>query len=574
MEFNNSTTMIKNILRVTFIAVLVNLSITACKKDLGNYKYTPINMITITTDLANVDPLVVVSNDSIVVKQNDSLKVNILLTQTKPTTDLSFEWTVIQNALNLSNPSQYVLGNSQQLKTKILLPPNVYKLVVKVTDKTTGVSFYKNYSLNVDTAPWGNEGWLVLQDQPSHGGCDISIITSRDGVNRGTVYSDLYSLANDHKLPVGTYKMAIMNYGTALRIQKLAFYYPSGGLQVRSVDYKDSSDIHSWFAVPPSTINVEANAVGAITGQYEVLINNGQLSIQTVNSITLKAPPIVFGAPLIGSWPSLSPYIMFNASAGYCTFFDKVDRCFLHINLSNNTLIPSTQPDVANQHWAAYSGGATNLSVTGKGYDLNNIGRNLVYTENAQMTDGSNANPVYYCIFRNTANDSTFLYQFTSGSTGIGNNIVTGRYFLKDATTNVPGVNNASIFAVPAFSTTSVSNVFYYVPGNATNKIYVGNPSYTGTLPATTTAHLGYSFPTGTIIKSMKVFKSGYNAATVPNTESRVLVVATDETANGNGNNVYFINLSNVGEINTTPANVYTGFDKIIDISFKKGLGL
>ena len=69
----------------------------------------------------------------------------------------------------------------------------------------------------------------------------------------------------------------------------------------------------------------------------------------------------------------------------------------------------------------------------------------------------------------------------------------------------------------------------------------------------------------------MKVFKSGY--ATVPSTESKVLVVATDETANGGGHKVYFFNLSATGEINTTPANVYTGFDKIVDIAFKKGLG-
>jgi hypothetical protein len=576
MEVSNSTTMTRNILRFTILAALVILVISACKKDLGNYNYSPANTITITTDMATVDPLVVVSNDSIVVKQNDSLKVNILLSQTKPANDLSFEWTVVQNASNLANPSQYSLSSSQQLKTKILLPPGLYKLVVKATDKTTGVSFYKFYALNVDTAPWGNEGWLVLQDQPTEGGCDVSIITSRDGVNRGSVYSNLYFLANDRKLPVGTYKMGIMNYNNTLRIQKLAFYYPNGGMQVRSSDYKDSSEIRSWFLIPPATINVEGSAIGPITGSNEVMINNGQLSFQIVNSLTLKSPPIVYGAPLVGSWPSLSPYFMFNANGGYCTFFDKVNRCFLHINLSNNTLIPTTQADIPNQHWPAYSGagGASNLTATGKGFDLNNIGRNLVYTENAQMTDGANLNPIYYCFFRNTTNDSTFLYQFTSGSTGIANNIVIGRYFLKDATTNVPGINTASLFAVPAFSTGSLSNVFYYVPGNASNKIYVGNPSYTGTLPATTTAHLGYSFPAGTIIKAMKIFKSGYNAATVPVTESRVLVVATDETANGNGNNVYFINLSNVGEINPTPANVYTGFDKIIDISFKKGLGL
>ncbi|MFL5739773.1 MAG: PKD-like family lipoprotein [Flavisolibacter sp.] len=565
---------IKRILSDTIICTMAALAFSACKKDLGNYDYHAANVITITTDMTKVDPNVVVTNDSIVVKQNDSLKVDILISQTKPSGDLSFEWTIIQAAASVANPSQYHVGSAQQLRTKIQMAPNIYKLVVKVTDKASGVSFYKFYALNVDTSPWGGEGWLVLQDQGS-AGSDISMISTRDGVNRGTIYPNVYSLANDHKLPAGTYKMSVMNYNNSLRIQKISFFYPNGGLQVRSTDYADSSNYTGWFLIPPSNINLQTNTVAPIAGQYELLLNNGSLYYQAVNATSIKTPPIVFGAPVIGSWPSLSPYFMFNASGLYCTFFDKVNRCFLHISLSNNTLIPATQSDVANQHWPTYSGagGASNLTATGKGYDLNNIGRNLIYAENSQMTDG-NINPVYYCIFRSIANDSTFLYQFTSGSTGIVNNSTTGRYFLKDAAVNVPGINTASLFAAPAFSTASVSNVFYYVPGSNKNQIYVCNPGYTGTLPATTTAHLGFSFPAGTVIKTMKVFKSGYNATSVPATESRVLVVATDETANGNGNNVYFFNLTNVGEMNSTPANVYTGFDKIIDISFKKGLGL
>jgi hypothetical protein len=524
--------------------------------------------------MANSNPQVIITNDSIVVRQNDSLIVNIIVTQTQPDHELSYQWIVTQYVSTLGNPTQYVVGTEKQLRAKITMPPNVYRLVVRVTDKKTGVSFYKFYSLNVDTSPWGGEGWLVLQDQPSQGGCDIAMIASRDGVARGTVYSDLYSIANSHKLPVGTNKIAIMNYNNSLRIQKVAFFYPNGGTQVRSTDYLDSNSHEGWFFVPPSPINIQSNAVNPVNGQYEILINNGQLYTQSVNTLTLKSPPIKFGAPVLGSWPSLSPYFMMNSSGLYSTFFDNVNKCFLHLSLSNNALVPA-QADIPNQHWPAYSGvgGVANLTATGKGYDLNNIGRDLVYAENATLVDGA-ANTVYFCVFRNTTKDSTFLYQFTSGSTGIGNNITTGRYFLKDATTNVTGINNASIFAVPAFTASTVSNAFYYVPGNSSNKIYVCNPSYTGTLPATTTSHVGYTFPAGTIIKTMKVFKSGYNAASVPVTESRVLVVATDETANGNGNNVYFLNLTNVGEINSIPANVYTGFDKIIDIGFKKGLGL
>ena len=224
--------------------VLLICLLCSCKKDMGNYDYVDANVITITTDMANVDQKVVVSNDSIILRQNDSLVVNILLSQTKPSNDLAFEWTVTQNAAQIANLPQYFLGNAKQLKTSILLPPGLYKLVAKVTDKTTGVSFYKFYALNVDTSPWGNEGWLVLQEQPAEGGCDISIITSRDGVTQGNVYSNIYSLANGKKLPPGTYKVNALNYGVTGGSQKVSFFYPNGGLQVRSTDFADSS-VHS-----------------------------------------------------------------------------------------------------------------------------------------------------------------------------------------------------------------------------------------------------------------------------------------------------------------------------------------
>src|SRR6478735_10054659 len=222
----------KKVFRYIMIPALIAFVFYSCSKDLGNYDYTDANVITITTDMANVDPAVV--------KQNDSLKINILISQTKPSNDLAYEWMIIQSSSTIGNPAQYVVGNAAQLRTKIILSPNLYKLVVKVTDKTTGVSFYKFYSLNVDTSPWGGEGWVVLQDQAAQGS-DISVITTRDGVVRGNIYPNVYSLANGHKLPTGTYRMNVMNYSNSLRIQKVSFFYPNGGTQVRSTDYLDSS---------------------------------------------------------------------------------------------------------------------------------------------------------------------------------------------------------------------------------------------------------------------------------------------------------------------------------------------
>src|SRR5207249_9473891 len=136
--------------------------------------------------------------------------------------------------------------------------------------------------------------------------------------------------------------------------------------------------------------------------------------------------------------------------------------------------------------------------------------------------------------------DSTFLYQFVA-AIAYANNFTTGRYLLKEAV--VPGINKASIFAVPTFLSLP-GGAFYYVHGTNTNSIYVCNTTYTGTLPATTTSHLGYSFPPGSVIKAMKIFKSVYITTALPANEGKVLVVATDETANGNGITVYFFNFT------------------------------
>lgn len=546
----------KKTLQYVVLLTVILVAIYSCKKDLGNYNYTSGNTIAITTDMATADPLVVISNDSIMLKQNDSLKLNIILTQTKPSTDLAFEWMIIQSVAANSNPTQYVVGNTQQLKTKILLPPNLYKLVVKVTDKTTGVSFYKFYQLNVDTAPWGGEGWVVLQDQLT--GSDISVITTRDGVLRGNIYSNVYSTSNNgNKLPAGTYKVNVINYGTSLRIQKVSFFYPNGGLQVRSTDFADSSLHSSWFLVQPSTINLQLN--GQINGgQYEYQINNNQIYYRRVNASSIQTPPIKFGAPVLGTW-TLSPFVLNNSgSEQFYTLYDQANKCFLLYNMESNTLVPTNRPDVANSHFVNYAGTASALHpTTGSGFDMNNIGRNLVYAENAQPFATTTS---YNCFFRNNTNDSTWLYQFNAGLT-YNNNFTTGRYLLTN--TNVPGINTASLFACPTFLT--APGKFYYTNNN---NIYICTVANL----AASTATIGYSFPAGTIIKAMKVFKSGYTSA--PTTESKVLVVATDETASGGGHKVYFLTLSATGTINATPADVYTGFDKITDIVFKKGLGL
>ncbi|MBV4359260.1 PKD-like family lipoprotein [Pinibacter aurantiacus] len=549
----------KNIWSTLVVAVLTIFIFVACKKDKGNYNYTAINTITVTTDSLNVDASKVITNDSISVKQFDSLTVNVLLSQTQASGNLSYQWMIIQTAQNISNPAQYIVGTTQQLKTRINLSPNLYRLVLKVTDNTTGVSFYKFYSLNVDTSPWGGEGWVVLQDQPSQGGCDISLIATKDGTSgTGTVYPNLYSLGNfGKKLPTGTSKVNVLNYSASLRIQKVSFFYPNGGVQVRSTDFADSSYTSGWFFAEPTSINLQANGINQ-GFQYEYLINNNQLHYRAVNATSIKSPPILFNAPVLGSW-TLAPFVLNAGLSDYfLTLYDQSNKCFLQYNAQTGALVNVTT-DIPNGHFVAYSKGTAPLDpVTGSGFDMNRIGKNLFYAENSQPQSATPA--TFSCVFRNDASDSTWLYQFAV-TTANANTNTTGRYFL--STAKVPGINAATLFAFPTFLT--LPGKFYYVNSNTINTCTIG------TL-ATSTSAVGYTFPAGTVVKAMKVFKSGYTTA--PSTESKVLVVATDETASGQGNKVYFLSITSTGDINTNPLAVYTGFDKIVDIAFKKGLGL
>lgn len=554
-------------IKITLLSSIIATALfIGCAKDKGNYNYVDLKAVKISTDLEKVDRSVFITADSIELNQNDSLKVRLKLDNSLGNgNDFDYQWQVTQYLVSNPNPTvNNIIGNAAQLNTKITLPPNLYKLVVKLTDKATGVSFYKFFALNVLAAPWGNEGWLVLQDQSIGDGADLAVITTRDGVVKGKVYNNVYSLFNQHKLPKGTYKVNVVNYPTATRVQRVSFFYPNGGLEVRSTDFADSTNVDSWFVTKPGTVNFQLNgSAGGSGAGWEYIINNNLLSFRQVSAISLRTPPIYFNPPFIGSF-TISPFVISSSNSdAYFTLYDKANRCFFMIRTDNSTFVPAN-PDVPNQHFVTYAGTAADLHpTTGSGFDLNKMKHDLVYAENAQPMTTSNG--YWNCFFRNSNKDTTSLVQFQR-AIAYSNNFKTGRYLLKES--NCPGINSATLFASPTHLPLP-GGVFYYVNNNI---IYTCNVKPL----ATSTASAGLTFPSGTVIKVIKTFNSGYTAANIPSTEGRVLIVATDETSSGGGHKVYFFNLDATGGIigsPSNPADVYTGFDKITDLVFKKALG-
>jgi hypothetical protein len=540
------------------LATLGVLALEACYKDMGNYQYTAPNQAEIG----------LTTSDSLSIRQNDTLTINVAISQTTGNDSLSYAWYLAQATASNPNPSQNLLGTAQNLHAQITVPLGFYNVVNKVTNKNTGVATFKYFYLQVIPAIQAGEGWLVLQDQSAtQNGADISIILSRDGTTHGAVYNNLYASANGHKLPMGTNYMNVLNYNSVEAIQKLVFGYPGGGVQVKATDYTDSSYSNNWFFVPPGSVNVQANSV-VNGGQWELLVNNNQVSYQSVNTTTLKTPPILFGAPVLGSW-TISPYVMQCTYDGYYTMYDTVHQCFFCVNVSSNNAMVPSQADVPNKHFSAYSGAAAALSPTRRGYDMNNVGKSLVYAECPQQITTGSGTSYWDCFFRSNTQDSMWVIQFPA-YLAFTNNDTSHRFWLDPA--KCPGIVQATQFACPTFL--GLPGVFYYVNGSSI---------YTCTIAAAqgmSTASAGYAFPAGTIIKAMRTFRSEYSGpgsnpkTPFPATEGKVLVVATDETANGNGNNVYFFNLDPTGNIVAPYSDMYTGFDKIVDIRFKKLIGL
>lgn len=549
---------IKRILSVFLGLVIFGVLIIGCAKDKGDYNYHDINKLKITTDMDGVDPNVFITPDSIDIRQNDSLKVKLKIAESLGSSkNFSYQWLITQYEQSSANPSASVIGNAESLKIKIRLTPNLYKLVAKVTENGTGVSYYKSFALNVSGGEWGGEGWLILQEQAN--GSDISVITTRDGTVKGKIFNDVYSTANSHKLPLGTYKVNVINYGTALRAQKVSFFYPDGGLQVRNVDFADSTKAEGWFVGSPATMKLQANgSAGGSGAGFEYVIVNNQIAYRQFATAAHLANPPLFFPPFEGL--SIAPFVINAASSDqFYTLYDKLNKGFVVFNASTSALT-----NVPN-----YAAPVSNLNpTTGQGFDLKNMSDNLISAENAQPMNASSG--IYWnCFFRNDAGTNTYLVQFPRGTAYL-NNFTTGRFQLKEV--NCPGINSATMFANPT-SLPMPGGVFYYVN---TNKVYTCtvNPL------AASTASVGLTFASGTVIKAMKVFNSGYtianiSALNVP--EGKVLVVATDETASGGGNKVYFFNLNGqtgaIAGTPSSPADVYTGFDKITDITFKKAIG-
>jgi hypothetical protein len=338
--------------------------------------------------------------------------------------------------------------------------------------------------------------------EESNGQCDLSMITPAD-----TIFRNIYSQANKgEKLPAGTRR--IPEIKTNRGEQKIFILSPADMIQANYSDLVKISDFNDFFWQAPTTPKPQEYFVN---GDDEVMLNNGRPYGRTL----INTGVIKLNLPPEGKY-YMAPFETYSSTIGYL-LYDTISQSFFKLDLNSMNLVPFTMP------------------TTPQSFYLNSIGKKLMYA-------GINTNTQYNAIFKNNNNDSLFAYVFNPTQASP----VVNRYDGLDA----PGLLHAQLFV----GSRKLPHLYYVY----NNLIYMLD------IPAKT-ATVIYSFPAGTEITAMKMYRNMKSSTDFNN--NNLIAVATYK--NGGGR-VYYFPLAGTGNfVNNTYSKLFTGFNRINELTFK-----
>lgn len=322
-----------------------------------------------------------------------------------------------------------------------------------------------------------------------------------------TIFRNIYSLANPStKLPAGTRR--IPEIKTNRGDQKIFILSPVDMIQVNYSDLVKISDFGGFFWQAPSVPKPQEYF---INGDDEVMLNNGRpYGRSLINSGITK-----LNLPPEGNY-YMAPFEIYSGTIGYL-LYDTISQSFYKLDLNTMNLVPFTTP------------------ATPQSFYLNSIGKKLLYA-------GINTTTQYNAIFKNNNNDSLFAYVFNPTAAAPAVN----RYDGLDA----PGLLNAHLFV----GSRKLPHL-YYEYNNAIYKLDI----------QAKTATAIYTFSSGTEITAMKIYRNTKSSTDINN--NNLIAVATYE--NGGGK-VYYFPLAATGNfVNNTYSKVFTGFNRINELTFK-----
>lgn len=505
--------------------LLITMILGGCTKDHSNLELTPVNSVGLS------DPK---AKSLITVFQGDTLKLKPDLAQSlgKDLSQLQFSWLVYNSngALSLAAP-RVTISDQYELKYLVKGDPFIlgepYVVRLTVTNKTTGVSSFINYNIVI-----GNKyamGWLILEDKNGKG--DLSFIFPDNTVEHG-IYNDRNTtpIIGPRKLELTPFPVGDDISAVGKRLYILA---QNGSQEYNYLTMVKKFDFaYEFFSAPA----VENPQVMTWTSQFTYQgVRNPALGIVINNN---KAHSnLVGGFPGVKKWGdvalnpqgnnnySLAPFVV-GGPTYPAIVYDNTAKRFYHIRAYN----PSP---VAGSLEAFPSGGTAGVSSV---FEMNNVGMTMLFQDSADVVHEYNA------VMKSDDNQP-YLLRYKTINTTDAPNITLAKSLM-----NAPGFLNYSAAA----GSTTTPHIYY---GN--NETVSRYETSSNTVVET------YSFPAGERVTAIKYSKFTPNS-TDPVKKARLVVATWDGTMG----RLYYFTISTTGSMGTY-TNVFTGFNKIIDVAYK-----
>ena len=272
----------KQLLLYLFLSLLA----TACYDDLGNYKYTDLNNVTV---------------DSIHSNQwyekytyADTLRIEPVLSLALGGTEdhLEFEWKLMPLHARYNNDSipveeqkaGYIIGREKNLAYPLKEKPGEYAGFFYVKDTQTGISYKTDFYVRLRTAV--SEGWMVLCEEAGKARLDmISYTSANEKLISHNLWKNLdFDLGKPHKL--------VYNYNRTLGTSRLV-YCDAGtfNLDPETLQPSEENNMRWQFSENPDKVEIVGGATTMNSGTRRELVvtSEGELYWRKYDDIATGA---------------------------------------------------------------------------------------------------------------------------------------------------------------------------------------------------------------------------------------------------------------------------------------------
>lgn len=507
----------KFILSYITTACAALLLLNACKKDLGNYDYTTVNIPAIdTTGMGGAR----------YVERYGNLNIQPVVNyEGGNTSALTYEWIMYQYVVGSAPPTKptRILSNSLHLNAPVTETVGEYRLELIVTDTVNKLKANTIFPVVVSV---GIEyGVLVLHGTADSSDVDFLITADAvpvTGITPRRLYN-LFSSSTGEKFP-GVAQFIAQERRTGSTQNWIMLGSSRHLTRMSGSDFSRIREDKGMFRRSDAVVTPQAFMF--LGNSYSALINAGRLHIYN----TTYEVDALFGGSVAGDY-ELAPYLAHATASGLvAVVYDQKNGRFIHPASIAGSMIDFNAPSAT-----------ANLA-----FDHRNVGKNMLY-----MDRGFSG--YTHSFFKDRTGNGYWLYVSNFNKSDDGNMVI-GAYDM----TSLPEIASARFFQ---------SSELGYVDFYATDRrIYAYD--YQGA----NTATLAYdALPAGETITAMKIYKPrpNFNLAAV---EGRLLYVATWDGTQGR---VYEFALNGIsGQITTPARSVFNGFGKISSLEAKaRGAG-